>query len=279
MAVAVLRDAHRTFDAPPWVLDDGYALELVGPTWREIRTAQMATYGEQARAQNRAGVVARSRYAEDRLHSGPWRQYVILGAGLDSFAWRHPDVLETVRLFEVDHPASQALKLERIVELALPRHVNHIFAPVDFENETLRAGLGRAGLDWLQPTFFSWIGVIPYLTHEAIETTLTTVGACAPGSEIVFTYTQTEPFLDDVAREIIGVFSKMAQAAGEPLTTFFAPSDIESFVRRCGLEVVDHPTPDDLWLRYFSARTDGLRPYRCERLLAGRVPAGQTSAG
>ena len=279
MFTAVLRDVHRTFDAPPLVLDDAYALGFVGPTWPEIRAAQMATYGEEARAQMRAGVVARSRYAEDRLRSGPCRQYVILGAGLDSFAWRHPEVLETVRLFEVDHPATQALKLARIDKLGLPRHVNHIFAPVDFENETLRDGLGSAGVDWLQPTFFSWIGVIPYLSQEAIEATLSMVATCVPGSEIVFTYCPTESFLDDVAREILEVFSKMAQAAGEPLTTFFAPLEIERVVRRCGLEVADHPTPDDLRARYFSARMDGLRPQGTERLLSGRVPARRTSAG
>jgi methyltransferase (TIGR00027 family) len=171
------------------------------------------------------------------------------------------------------------MKQSRIAEIGLPRHENHVFAPVDFETETIRDGLDRAGLDWTQPTFFSWIGVTMYLTHDAIETTLATVASCAPGSEVVFTYLPTDPFLDDVAREILGVFSRMAAAAGEPLTTFFAPSEIEALVQRCGLEVADHPTPEDLRARYFSTRADGLRPHSTERLLAGRVRARNASAG
>jgi methyltransferase (TIGR00027 family) len=272
MAAATLRDAHRTYDAPPWVLDDAYALVFVGPAWRDIRAAHLATYSERARAQMRAGVAVRSRYAEDRLLSGAARQYVVLGAGLDSFAWRRPDVLKTSQLFEVDHPATQALKRQRIETLGLPVQERHVFAPVDFEQETLRDGLSRAGLDWGVPTFFSWLGVTPYLTHEAIEATLCTVASCASGSEVVFTYAPTDRFLDEIGREILEVFSKMAAEAGEPLTTYFTPDDIEAFVVRCGLEVADHPTRDRLAERYFSNRGDGLLPYTTERVLAARVP-------
>jgi methyltransferase (TIGR00027 family) len=204
--------------------------------------------------------------------SGVARQYVVLGAGLDSFAWRRPDVLETARLFEVDHPATQTLKRQKIDALGLPVHERHVFAPVNFEKETLREGLSRAGLDWSLPTFFSWLGVTPYLTHEAIEATLCIVASCASGSEVVFTYCPTEPFVDEIGREVRDVFSKMATEAGEPLTTYFAPDDIEVFVVRCGLEIADHPTRDQLAERYFSNRRDGLLPYTSERLLAGRVP-------
>src|SRR5262245_24494937 len=206
MAVAVLRDAHRTYDAPPWVLDDPYALVFVGPAWRDIRAAWLATYSERAHAQTRAWVAVRSRYAEDRLLSGAARQYVVLGAGLDSFAWRRPDVLETIRLFEVDHPATQALKRQRIGVLGLPVQERHVFAPVDFEKETLREGLSRAGFDWTLPTFFSWLGVTPYLTHEGIEATLSTLASCTPGSEVVFTYCPTDPFRDEIGREVLDVF-------------------------------------------------------------------------
>src|SRR5262245_35195252 len=99
MAVAVIRDAHRAYDARPWILDDPYALMLVGKQWREIRAAQIATHPEAAWRQQRAGNVVRSRYAEDRLVAGSHRQYVILGAGLDSFAWRRPDLVGSIRLF------------------------------------------------------------------------------------------------------------------------------------------------------------------------------------
>jgi methyltransferase (TIGR00027 family) len=200
MAVAVIRDAHRAYDAKPWILDDPYALMLVGEQWRDIRAAQIATHPEAAWRQQRAGNVVRSRYAEDRLVAGPHRQYVILGAGLDSFAWRRPDLVGSIHLFEVDHPATQAWKRARIDALHLPVHREHIFAPIDFESETLHSGLTRAGLDWSQSAFFSWLGVTMYLAVESIEATLSTVASCAPGSEIVFTYLPTDPFLDEIGR-------------------------------------------------------------------------------
>lgn len=118
--VAVARGAHRSCDQPPWVLDDPFALQLAGPRWAESQSASEAAFPETALRQSRASVVARSRYAEDRLVSGGYRQYVILGAGLDSFAWRRADLIGWLRLFEVDHPASQAWKLDKIAELDLP---------------------------------------------------------------------------------------------------------------------------------------------------------------
>jgi methyltransferase (TIGR00027 family) len=273
MAVAVLRDAHRADDAPPWILDDPYALVLVGACWRDLRSEQIETYGEAARPQQRAGVVVRSRYAEDRLGAQSFRQYVVLGAGLDSFAWRRPDLVGPIRVFEVDHPATQAWKRARIDDLGLPAKAGHVFAPIDFETETLHGGLVRAGLDWSEPSFFSWLGVTMYLTTEAIEATLRTVAMCNPGSEIVFTYLAARPFLDEVGREVADTFSKMATSAGEPFATDFSPAEAEALVQRCGLEVAEHPTRDDLARRYFSERDDGLRPYTTERLIAARVPS------
>jgi len=188
IGVAVARGAHRSYDQPPWVLDDPFALQLVGPQWAEIQAANEAALPKVALRQSRASVVARSRYTEDRLVSGGYRQYVILGAGLDSFAWRRADLIGWLRLFEVDRPASQAWKRARITELDLPVRDGHVFAAVDFETESLRDGLGRAGLDWSQPVFFSWLGVMIYLTAEAIDATLLSVSGCGSGSEIVLSY-------------------------------------------------------------------------------------------
>lgn len=181
VGVAVARGAHRSYDQPPLVLDDPFALRLAGPQWAEIQAANEAALPEAAVRQSRASVVARSRYAEDRLISGGYRQYVILGAGLDSIAWRQPGLIGWLRLFEVDHPASQAWKQARLAELGLPVRDGHVFAAVDFETEPLREGLNRAGLDWSEPAFFSWLGVMMYLTTEAIEATLGCVSGCGPG--------------------------------------------------------------------------------------------------
>jgi methyltransferase (TIGR00027 family) len=271
MMVAVSRDDHRSCDEPPWILDDPYALDLVGPSWRETRASCQAIFREPVRRQVRASLVARSRYAEDRLVAGPYRQYVILGAGLDSFAWRRPDLLGALRVFEVDHPATQTWKRARIEDLGLPVHDGHVFAPIDFETGTLRSGLDRAGLDWSQPTFFSWLGVTVYLTTEAIEATLRTVAGCEPGSEIVLSYDATAPFRDDIGREMMEAESNVLASVGELDTTMFSPANAEALVERCGLEVAEHLTPDVLYDRYFLDRSDGLRPCTAERLIAARA--------
>ena len=147
-----------------------------------------------------AGIATRSRYAEDRLTQAPFAQYVVLGAGLDSFGWRRPDLLRSLTVYEVDHPASQDWKRERIADLALPVADTQIFVPVDFEIESLRHGLDGAGFDWHRPAMFSWLGVTAYLTAEAIEATLRTIGHCQTGSEVVFSYFAEDSLLDDNRR-------------------------------------------------------------------------------
>lgn len=269
--VAVARSAHRSCDQPPWVLDDPFALQLAGPRWAEIQSASEAAFPETALRQSRASVVARSRYAEDRLVSGGYRQYVILGAGLDSFAWRRADLIGWLRLFEVDHPASQARKLDRIAELDLPVRDGHVFAPVDFETTPLCDGLTRAGLDWSQPAFFSWLGVIIYLTPEAITATLNTVSGCGTGSEIVLSYDAPDAFLDDTAREMVQIEARQVAATGEPYTTRMSPAQAETLIESAGLEVVEHLAPQALYDRYFAQRSDGLRPSTAERLIASRT--------
>lgn len=269
--VAVARSAHRSCDQPPWVLDDPFALQLAGPRWAEIQSASEAAFPETALRQSRASVVARSRYAEDRLVSGGYRQYVILGAGLDSFAWHRADLIGWLRLFEVDHPASQAWKLGRIAELDLPVRDGHVFAPVDFETTPLWEGLPRAGLDWSQPAFFSWLGVIIYLAPEAITATLNTVSGCGTGSEIVLSYDAPDAFLDDTAREMVQIEARQVAATGEPYTTRMSPAQAETLIESAGLEVVEHLAPQALYDRYFAQRSDGLRPSTAERLIAART--------
>jgi methyltransferase (TIGR00027 family) len=271
MAVAVSRGSHRAYDEPPWVLDDPYALMLAGPAWPDIRASDEAAFAEPLRRQSRSSIVVRSRYAEDRLLAGCYRQYVILGAGLDSFAWRRPGLVGQMRVFEVDHPATQAWKRARADDCGLPISEEHIFVPVDFEAEPLEAALDQARLDWAQPVFFSWLGVIIYLTTRAVEATLRTIAACAPGSEAVLSYDASAPFLDETAREMVNIESEMAAAAGEPYRLTFSPAEAEMLVRRCGLVVAEHLTPTDLYDRYFSGRPDGLRPSTAERMMAARV--------
>lgn len=271
MFAAVSRGLFRMEATPPWVLDDALALVLVGPVWQELHDQFNPLFPGQVARESRAAVCARSRYAEDRLAAGAFTQYVILGAGLDSFAWRRPDLLRSVRVFEVDHPASQAWKLERVGDLGLPLSDSQVFVPVDFEAGPLRDALRAAGFDWGQPALFSWTGVAPYLTAQAIESTLCTTAGAAPGSEVVFSYRAEESVLDGVGREFIRIYAPLAASVGEPLQPGWPVIEIERLISRCGLKVVDHPARADLEQRYFAGRTDGLRPYNVETLVTARV--------
>ena len=272
MITAVSRGQHRMADTRPWIMDDPYALSLVGPAWTTIQDTLSTALREPALRQMRAGTVARSRYAEDRLFHGDFSQLVILGAGLDSFAWRRPDALGSLRVFEVDHPATQAWKLERAEALALPVATNHVFAPVELDRETLRVGLSNAGFDWSEPTFFSWLGVTQYLAMEAIRSTLRVVASCPPGSEIVFTYVVTPPFLDGLGLEFIEAISQMADGCGQPRQTRLSPPDARALVEReSGLTVSEHLGRDELHKRYFANRQDDLTPYSVLRFIAAMV--------
>jgi methyltransferase (TIGR00027 family) len=270
MMAATARGLHRFQDPPPWVFDDPYALSLVGPAWPDLLASVRQVLREPILHQGLAGLLARSRYAEDRL-TDSFSQYVILGAGLDSFAWRRPDLLNVLRVFEVDHPATQEWKRQRAASLALPTSDRHVFAPVDFETASLREGLTAAGFDWSQRTLYSWLGVTNYIPISAIEATLRTVATSASGSEVVMSYVVTPSLLDARDGELIEVIRKIAEQAGELLDTFFAPAEAEALVQRCGLSVVDHVDRDDLHRRYFAGRADGLSPHTVERLLAAVV--------
>jgi len=273
MMAATARGLHRWEVAAPWVFDDCLALVLVGPAWREIRADLSAALSEPLLRVTSTMVVTRARYTEERLERGSFGQYVILGAGLDSFAWRRPDALAGgLRVFEVDHPASQAWKLGRVEALGLPANDRHVFAPVDFEVETVTAGLDRVGFDWSARTFISWVGVVPYLTMEAAEATLRSLAKTAPGSEIVLSYLISPSLMEDVGRKFHAIFTGLAAGVGEPLQTILTPEEAEALVRRCGLEVADHPTRDDHHARYFADRRDELAPITYEQLITATVP-------
>lgn len=259
---ATQRGLHRLEEDPPWILDDHYALPLVGPIWTELR-ARLAP----VRAP-RAFTVARARFAEDRVLGGSFAQYVIMGAGLDSFAFRKPDALRAgLRVFEVDHPASQAWKRERAEHLSLPSSDRHVFVPVDFESDSTIDRLAENGFDPSKPSFFSWLGVSMYLSPPAIEETLRMVAGMAEGSEIVWTYWVHPDHLDEETRTFRAGVAQRAAESGEPIVTTPTPEEAEAFNERCALETIEHPTSDDLAARYLKGRTDGLVISSGERII------------
>jgi methyltransferase (TIGR00027 family) len=180
-------------------------------------------------------------------------------------------LLGQLQVFEIDHPASQAWKCQRIADLGLPTSERHVFVAVDFEVQSLRDGLDAAVFDWTQPTMFSWLAVTMYLTIDAVEATLRTIAACRSGSEVVLEYALPEEFVDDIGREFAASFRPFAARVGEPTQLRWSPTEAEQVVARHGFGVTDHPSRDELVSRYFADRTDGLRPWTVSRLLAATV--------
>jgi methyltransferase (TIGR00027 family) len=270
---ALARGTHREIHRPPWVFDDPYAIPLIGPGWDELDAAISQVFREDVKDAAIAFVVARSRYTEEHLEAGEFTQYVILGAGLDSFAWRRPDALNRLTVYEVDHPATQAWKQQRAEVVALPHSERHVFVPIDFETQTLPDGLQAASFDWEAPTLFTWLGVVPYLTADAITATLETIVTAGPGSHVVLTYATAGPPTDDTSRRFIDLLSGLAAQSGEPILTFWSPDEAEQVMTSCKLDVVDHPDAATLVTRYFASREDGLRPQTVERLLTAAVGA------
>lgn len=271
LIAAVFRGRHRELHAAPWAFDDPHALALVGPKSAELWAQLCELFPAPLCDQVVASICARSRFVEDRLAGGSFDQYVLLGAGLDSFAWRRPKPLATVSVFEVDHPASQQAKRDRAAELGLLNCDRHVFAPCDFETETLARCLDAAGFDWTRPALFGWLGVTMYLTSEAIEATCRLVAQCTPGTELALSYAVAAGHVDADGERLSELFRPLAERSGEPIVSRLSPAEAEALLTRCGLRVVDHPSHEELRARYFGGRADGLRPGAAERVLAAKT--------
>ena len=269
---AIGRGIHREWHERPWVFDDPYALPLVGPGWPNMLEVYAALMPRHLMEVAISAVLARSRYTEDRLEAGDFSQYVLLGAGMDSLAWRRPDLLRQVTIFEVDHPATQAWKRERAAAVSLPENEAHLFVAADFEKEELRDVLDGAGFDWDKPTLFSWLGVVMYLTRDAIAATLRTLAGAAPGSGIVLTFRPERESLDGDSLALLEIMEPLVAQLGEPFQDAFTPVEFEAFVRDCGHVVDENVSFDTLATRYFADRQDGLRPSRLERILSTSLP-------
>ncbi len=269
---AMIRAAHLLWDDAPKLVQDPLALGLSGV---ESPGALQATLkARQAEPYNYAGVLVRQRYAEDELATAVERgvgQYVILGAGLDSFAYRRPDLATRLRVFEVDHPATQQWKRARLEALSVDLPGNLTFIPLDFERHSLADALPAGGHRAERTTFFSWLGVTHYLTDEAVFTTLRYVASLAPGSEIVFQYFLPEALFDDENRRLLALWKARRASVGEPVLSQFEPSALATRVRACGFTQVWDVGPEALDARYFAGRTDGLRASPHSHLMKARV--------
>lgn len=283
---AMWRAAHLLWDEDPKIFQDPLALGLSGTeseaALRAALEALQATLAqrlspEQAQAlfhSMRAGTIVRSRYTEDELSEAlkrRVRQYVILGAGLDSFAYRRRDLVDVVRVFEVDHPATQQWKQSRLRALHLEPPPNLTFIPCDFEHQGWVEVLRTGGYHQEDPAFFCWLGVTWYLTEEAIFETLHQIASMAPGSEVVFDYPLSETLLDDKSREMMAPLKADMAARGEPWLSSFEPTRLAERVKGLGFAHVQDFSPEEANGRYFAGRTDGLQVRRGVHLLKARV--------
>jgi methyltransferase (TIGR00027 family) len=260
VGVAWLRAAHQILDDAPRILDDPAIVALLGPDTEIAVQRAAAEYGQPGARALRAHVVVRTRYAEERLEAAVRRgvrQYVVLGAGLDTFAYRQPAWASLLEVFEVDQPGTQRAKLERLRTSGIVPPPNVKFVAIDFEHEPLGDGLSRGGVRGDTPTFFSWLGVTMYLTREAIEAVFRTVVGFPRGSEIVFTFATPIDAADPQERGRALLAARAAEA-GEPWITFYEPMHLAAELRRLGYSDVRLLSPAETSARYFEGRRDGL---------------------
>jgi methyltransferase (TIGR00027 family) len=249
---------HQLYDGEPKILVDKPVLELLGSETLERIRERREEFQTPGAIALRAHVVLRSRFAEDRLAEAVARgvrQYVILGAGGDTFAYRQPAWASELAIFEVDHDASQTAKRARLAHAGVIVPPNVIFAPIDFERTTLRDGLLANGVDLSAPVFFSWLGVTMYLTETAVDAVLRTVASLPPSTEIVFTYARQRA--PDEHREG-PTLAERAAAVGEPWLTYFEPEPLEVKLRSFGFDNVHFLTVAAARDAYFRDRTDQL---------------------
>ena len=264
---AVLRAAHQLLDRPS-ILEDPIALRLIGAERAAALRADPQPFDTPAARRLRASIAIRSRYAEDCLRDAVRRgvrRYVVLGAGLDSFAWRNP--FPGLRIYEVDQPATQAWKRQRVRDAGLELPASLTFVPVDFETANLAEAMRGVGIDAREPTFVSWLGVTVYLTREAVMATLAWVASLAPGSEVVFGYAIAPSSLGDRGRAAVERMAARAAASGEPWRTFFEPEVLRRDLERLGFAAIEDFTPAQAFARYLRGRDDGLRTGSAFRLM------------
>jgi methyltransferase (TIGR00027 family) len=256
LRVALRRAAHQLYDSP-LVFEDPLAVKILGQTYAEELKRTPIRADRPHSVALRAFLVARSRYAEDLLQKAVARgvdQYVLLGAGLDTFAYRNP--YPGLRVFEVDHPATQRWKRDLLASAGISIPPSLTYTPVDFETESMATQLTEAGLDPQRPALFAWLGVVPYLTLPAFRTVIGFLLSLAQGTGLVLDYGQPPSVLTPLEQlEFASLASRVAQA-GEPFQLFFTPAEIAAELT--GFSMLEDLGATEVNQRYFWDRSDQL---------------------
>lgn len=257
---ALWRALHVQVDAPPHVFEDEVGLKLVAPDddWRN--RPDMSAFTKPFRA----AILARARFIEDLVEEEVSRgvnQYVLLGAGLDSFAQRKPELASRLRIFELDQPESQEWKRQRLMAVGFGVPDGLKLVPVDFEaGDNWLERLVASGFDAKRPAVVTSTGVSMYLTEDAIVATLRQIAAFTPGSTFVMSFLCPIEMLDPDIRIGVERAAEGARANGTPWISFFKPGEMTALAREAGFRKVRHISAAALAERYFACRTDGLRP-------------------
>jgi len=257
---ALWRALHVEVDAPPHVFEDAVGLQLAAPDADWQSRPDMSPFTRPFRA----SIMARARFVEDLVAEQAARgveQYVILGAGLDTFVQRRPELASQLRVFEIDQPGPQQWKRQRLIDLGfgIPSYLRLV--PVDFEaGDMWWERLAAAGFDSARPAVVASTGVSMYLTNDAIKATLRRAAALAPGSTLIMSFMLPIEMVDPEVRTGVERAAEGARASGTPFISFFTPTEMVALARDAGFKEVRHVSAAMLAERYFAIRTDGLRP-------------------
>jgi methyltransferase (TIGR00027 family) len=280
LATAAARAAHRLVDRDPLIFDDALAGVLLGDLADALIAVHRHEESAEVLASMRVAMTARSRYTEDRLAEAIQRgvgQFVLLGAGLDSFAYRSP-FGRRLLVFEVDHPATQAWKRARLAAVPVPVREQVSFVAVDFNVDPLSDRLLDAGFDRSRPAFVSWLGVTQYLTADAIGVTLEEIGGLCAGTELVMEYVVPAEMRDGPGRALADYFMPRAAASGEPWLTFLTPADVAGLLAARRMKVLEDVGRSDQIDQWLWKRSDRLRAHQLGRI-ARAVVAGPRRRG
>jgi methyltransferase (TIGR00027 family) len=271
---AIMRAIHQTADEEPKILADLVAPCLVDITGSDNDEWLRPLLSHPFTKQWRAGFLIRNRYAEDCLAecvAQGLRQYVIVGAGLDTFAFRQPAWASSVCVFEIDHPATQRWKRDRLAAAGITIPPNLRFVPIDFETTSLADALRATDFDFGNGAFCSWLGVTQYLTPTAISRMLKFVVSLPRSSEIVFSFIVPLETLSGIEAEALAMASRRSAEVGEPWLTTFRTEELKSQLCALGFSDVIHLTPEEAHERYLKNRRDGLLARRGEQLMRAIV--------
>lgn len=256
---AAHRAAHQVLEQGR-IFFDPLALRILG---EDAETVAREAEERPGSARMRIFIAVRTRFAEDALAAAVERgaqQLVVLGAGLDTFAYRSP-LSRQLRIFEVDHPATQAWKRERLADAAIEIPASLTYAPVDFERQTLAEGLRSAGFDPARQTFFTWLGVVPYLTDEAIQATLAFISGLPNGVHVVFDYSNPPHTLGEEARAFHDSRAAFVADLGERWLSYFDSDELRARLLTLGFNEVEDLGPREIVARYFPGRTNPAPEY------------------